>query len=260
MKVLVVDDEPLARERLQRLLHKLDPHSQCWQAADGEQALKLAQQHMPDLLLLDIRMPGMDGIEIAARLAELEQPPAIIFCTAYDEYALQALQHQAVAYLLKPVRETELAKALAAAGRVNRVQLAAMEASDTNAPADSGSVPAGGGEGGDGARALLVSHTHRGVETVPVAEVRCLLAEQKYVTAISTECELLIPDTLKELEQEFGDRFVRVHRNALVARAYITRLQRDESGAWQVVLEGVSECPQVSRRHLASVKQRLLAG
>jgi two-component system response regulator AlgR len=264
MKVLVVDDEVLARERLLRLLHKLQPQGQSWQAADGAQALKLVQQHMPDLLLLDIRMPGMDGIEIAARLAELEQPPAIIFCTAYDEYALQALRHQAVAYLLKPVRETELAKALADAGRVNRVQLAALEARDSTAQGDAGGHPAGGhpagGDDGEGPRALLVSHTHRGVETLPVAEVRCLLAEQKYVTAISPERQLLIPDTLKELEQEFGDRFVRVHRNALVARAYITRLQRDEGGAWQVVLEGVSERPQVSRRHLASVKQRLLAG
>jgi two-component system response regulator AlgR len=259
MKVLVVDDEVLARERLLRLLHKLQPQGQSWQAADGAQALKLVQQHTPDLLLLDISMPGMDGIEIAARLAELEQPPAIIFCTAYDEYALQALRHQAVAYLLKPVRETELAKALADAGRVNRVQLAALEARDNTAQGDAAGHPAGG-EDGEGPRALLVSHTHRGVETLPVAEVRCLLAEQKYVTAISPGRQLLIPDTLKELEQEFGDRFVRVHRNALVARAYITRLQRDEGGAWQVVLVGVSERPQVSRRHLASVKQRLLAG
>lgn len=252
MKVLVVDDELLARERLLRLLHKLQPEGRCWQAVDGEQALKLVAQHMPDLLLLDIRMPGMDGIEVAARVAELEQPPAIIFCTAYDEYALQALQHQAVAYLLKPVREAELARALAAASRVNRLQLAALETMG---------VDDRGGDKGDGAaRTLLASHTHRGVETTPVAEVRCLLAELKYVAAISPGRELLIPDTLKELEQEFGDRFVRVHRNALVARAFITRLQRDDGGSWQVVLDGVSERPLVSRRHLAGVKQRLLEG
>ena len=104
MKILVVDDEALARERLLRLLTKLQPEAQCWQAGNGEQALSLVREHGPDLLLLDIRMPGMSGIELATRLESHVQPPAVIFCTAYDEYALEALQHQAAAYLLKPVR------------------------------------------------------------------------------------------------------------------------------------------------------------
>jgi len=109
-----------------------------------------------------------------------------------------------------------------------------------------------------GQRAHLASQSHRGLETMPVADIRCLLAEQKYVTACSPSAQLLIPDTLKELEREFGDRFLRVHRNALVARAHILRLQRDEDGTWLVVLDGVEHRPVVSRRHLAQVKQRLV--
>ena len=249
MKILVVDDEALARERLLRLLEKSHPDAQCWQAGNGEQALALAREHSPDLLLLDVRMPGMSGIELATRLESEEQPPAIIFCTAYDEYALEALQHQAAAYLLKPVRELDLTQALATAGRINRVQLAALA---ELGGADAAEVPV--------ERSQLASQTHRGVETVSVADVRCLLAEQKYVTAYSPSGELLIPDALKELEREFGQRFLRVHRNALVAVAHVVRLQRDEQGPWYVVLEGVSQRPMVSRRHLTEVKQRLVSG
>lgn len=250
MKILLVDDEPLARERLLRLLQKLQPGATCWQAANGEQALALVAEHRPDFLLLDIRMPGMSGIEVAARLASQDRPPALIFCTAYDEYALEALQHQAVAYLLKPVREAELARAMATAGRVNQVQLASLA---LLASREAANIPAH-----EGGRRHLSSHGHRGFETMPVADIRCLLAEQKYVTACSPTAELLIPDTLKDLESEFGDRFLRVHRNALVALAHIIRLQRDDGGPWCVLLDGVTHRPVVSRRHLGSVKERLI--
>jgi two-component system response regulator AlgR len=246
VKILVVDDEVLARDRLLRLLAKLRADAQCMQAESGEEALALVAQHVPDLLLLDIRMPGMDGIEVATHLDALERPPAVIFCTAYDEYALAALQYQAVAYLLKPVREVALARALANAGRVNRLQLASLR------PDDSGS-----GESGQ-RRSQVSSQTHRGLETMPVADIRLFLAEQKYVTACSPTAQLLIPDTLKDLEREFGQQFLRVHRNALVALEHIARLQRDDSGTWQVVLDAVDERPAVSRRHLAQVKQRLV--
>ena len=238
MKVLVVDDEPLARERLLRLLDTVLPEAECLSAASGEEALETVATSEPDLLLLDIRMPGMDGIEVATRLEALASPPAVIFCTAYDEYALEALQHHAVAYLLKPVREAELGRALAGATRVNRVQLAALE-------------------GERQGRRQVSSQTHRGLETMPVESIRCFLAGQKYVTAYSDSGELLLPDTLKELEQEFSDRFVRTHRSALVALDYIERLVRDDNG-WWVELQGVAQKPTVSRRHLAEVKERLL--
>jgi two-component system response regulator AlgR len=241
MKILIVDDEPLARERLQRLVRKLEPQTECLMASSGEEALLEVASHEPDLLLLDIRMPGMDGIEVATRVEALEQPPAVIFCTAYDEYALEALRHQAVAYLLKPIREAELSRALSVAGRVNRVQLAALRGE----PVD--------------ARLSVSSQTHRGIETMPVDTVRCFLAEQKYVTAYAPGQELLLPDTLKNLEAEFADRFVRIHRNALVALQHIERLSKSDEG-WHVELQGVAIRPLVSRRHLTEVKARLLAG
>jgi len=239
VRILIVDDEPLARERLQRLVGNIEPQAECLLASSGEEALLAVATHEPDLLLLDIRMPGMDGIEVATRVEALRQPPAVIFCTAYDEYALEALRHQAVAYLLKPIREADLSRALAVAGRVNRVQLAALRGE----PAD--------------ARTAVSSQTHRGIETMPVTAVRCFLAEQKYVTAYGPDQELLLPDTLKDLESEFPGRFVRVHRNALVALAHIDRLAKGDDG-WCVELEGVAVHPVVSRRHLAEVKARLL--
>jgi two-component system response regulator AlgR len=245
VKILVVDDEPLARERLVRLLGALQPGACRLQAAGGEEALALVGSEAPDLLLLDIRMPGLDGIEVASRLAALESPPAVIFCTAYDEYALQALRQQAVAYLLKPVREAELTRALAGARRVNRLQLASLR----DAAVDEAPPPG---------RDRVGSQTHRGLETMPVDEIRCFLAEQKYVTACGPGRELLLPDTLKELEREFPGRFLRVHRNALVAVAHIERLSRDGEGNWRVELRGVPVRPAVSRRHLAQAKQRLL--
>jgi len=267
VKILVVDDETLARERLLRLLGRLRPGARCLEAADGEQALALVNSENPDLLLLDIRMPGLDGIEVATRLDAMASPPAIIFCTAYDEYALQALQHQAVAYLLKPVREAELTRALAAAGRVNRLQLASLREQapgvgssgvDTSGVETSGVETSGVETSAARGRSRVSSQTHRGLETMPVAEIRCFVAEQKYVTACSPGRELLIPDTLKDLEREFAGRFLRVHRNALVAREHIERLARDDSGVWHVVLHGIEVRPAVSRRHLAQAKQQLL--
>ncbi len=242
MKILLVDDEPLARQRLRRLLEKLRPDAVLLEAASGDEALAVLAREEPSLLLLDIRMPGIDGLAVAAELDRLPQPPAVVFCTAYDEYALEALQHQAVAYLLKPVREAELARALASAGRVNRVQLAALHG---------GAAPG---------RTQVSSQGHRGVETLPIAEVRCFLAGQKYVTAIAPGRELLLQESLKDLELELATDFLRVHRNALVALAHIRRLRRDADGSWWVELDAVPTRAQVSRRHLAEVKARLQRG
>ncbi|MFT7176532.1 MAG: two-component system response regulator AlgR [Halioglobus sp.] len=239
MKILLVDDESLARERLMRLLKKIQPDAQCIQASNGSAALEMVNTQAPDLILLDIRMPGMDGIEVAMHLRQLDQPPAIVFCTAFDQYALAALQHQAMAYILKPVREADLATALAGAARVNRLQLAALR-------------------GDEQGRSQVSSQTHKGLETMPITQIRCFIAEQKYVTAYGPDRELLLPDTLKDLEEEFSERFLRVHRNALVSVGHISRLQRDESGSWLVELEGVDSRPAVSRRHLSDVKERML--
>jgi two-component system response regulator AlgR len=241
MKVLLVDDEPLARERLRRLLARVRPEAEIREADGGGEALALLTGFPPDLVLLDIRMPGVDGIEVAAQLAELPEPPAIIFCSAYDEYAMAALQHQAVAYLLKPVREKELVSALERASRVNRVQLASLRQAEE---ADSG-------------RTMVTSQTHRGLESMAVDEVRCFIADQKYVTAHAPDRELILPDTLKQLEAEFADRFLRVHRNALVSLTHIRALRRVEGEGWRVQLADIALEPVVSRRHVGAVKKRL---
>ncbi|MFK8043367.1 LytR/AlgR family response regulator transcription factor [Congregibacter sp.] len=237
MKILVVDDEPLARQRLLRLLQKLRPEAECFEAADGVEAIAQVRAEEPQILLLDIRMPEMDGVEVAGQLLNESAAPAVIFCTAYDEYALEALRNHAIAYLLKPVREKELEAALQAAVRINRAQLDSL------------------GVAGAG-REEVVSAGHRGVETLPVAEVRCFLAEDKYVRACSPSGDILLNDSLKDLELEFKARFLRVHRNALVARAHIARLLRSDE-AWLVELTGVAERPQVSRRHLSDIKAAL---
>ena len=241
MRILVVDDEPLARERLVRLLQRLRPDDELREAAAGDEALATARTFGPDLVLLDVRMPGRDGIEAAAELDTLDNPPAIAFCTAYDEYALQAFQYHAVAYLLKPVRAEDLAECLRSASRVNRAQLARLRASP-GAPPD------------DGER--VSSHTHRGFESLSLAEIRCFIAEDKYVSAITPDRELTLSETLKELEERFADRFVRIHRNALVALAHIERLERCKDGGWQVRLCDCDLRPAISRRHLSAVKRR----
>lgn len=240
MKVLIVDDEPLARDRLRRLMLRLRPQARLLEAGNGREALAVVDQSDPELVLLDVRMPEMDGVAVATQLATLPRPPAVIFCTAYDEYALEALNQNAIAYLLKPVREAALQRALENAVRINRAQLAALR-------------------GDSGGRSEICSSSHHGVAALAVDDIRCFLAEDKYLRAVAPEEEILINETLKDLEREFGDRFLRVHRNALVARRHLRRLRRTASG-WVVELTGVDPAPAVSRRHLAAIKAAIAAG
>jgi two-component system response regulator AlgR len=239
VKILVVDDEPLARQRLLRLLTRLRPDDDLFEAANGVEALEQVRKEQPQILLLDIRMPEMDGVEVAAQLLHEPAAPAVIFCTAYDEYALAALRNHAIAYLFKPVRERELERALQAAVRVNRAQLDSL------------------GVAGAG-RDQVVSVGHRGIESLQLADIRCFLAEDKYVRACAPSGEILLSESLKDLEAEFNGRFLRVHRNALVARAHILRMLRADDG-WLVELADVAERPQVSRRHLSEIKAAMTA-
>ncbi len=237
MKILIVDDEQLARDRLARMVGALEGCTVVGEAGNGLQALEQAQHSDPDVVLLDIRMPGMDGLETARHLSALEAPPAVIFCTAYEEHAVQAFDLQAVGYLLKPVRRENLGVALERAQRVNKVQLAALSQAD------------------ESRRAHISARTRRGLELVPVDDVRYFQADQKYVTVRYTGGEVIIDETLRELEEEFGDTFVRIHRNSLVAAAHIERLERGESGQARIRLRDVDEALDVSRRHLAAVRR-----
>jgi two-component system, LytTR family, response regulator AlgR len=237
LKVLIVDDEPLARDRLARMLSALDGFELVGQAGNGLQALEACQARQPDVILLDIRMPGMDGIEAARHVMKLEQPPAVIFCTAYEEHAVAAFEVQAVGYLLKPVRKDDLFKTLLHARRANKAQLAALAS------------------GHDTRRQHISARTRRGIELVAVESVRYFQADQKYVTMRYDRGELLIDETLRELEEEFGDLFVRVHRNALVAIRYLEGLERDDRGQFRIRLRGVEERIEISRRHMSGVRR-----
>ena len=237
--VLIADDEPLARERIRRLVEALPGYRVCGEAADGDSSLKQVAELEPDILLLDIRMPGMDGMEAASRLSQLANPPALIFCTAYDHYAIQAFDVQAIAYLLKPVRKEALADALARAGKVNRVQLQALN--------------------GQTARnqEQLAVRTHRGTELIDLSEILYCEADQKYVTIHHARGETVCDYTLKELENSYPGVLLRIHRNTLVGVRFIQGLKRTPDGHNMVLLKDGQGELQVSRRHASNVRQWL---
>lgn len=238
MRVLIVDDEHLARERLKRMLETASDHEVVGESRNGIEAVEHAQGLAPDVVLMDIRMPGMDGLEAADHIARFDEPPAVIFCTAYEEHAVQAFNLQAVGYLLKPVRKDDLVSALTQAQRVNKAQLVALAAA----------------EGETRSRSHITARTRRGTELIPLDRVRFFQADQKYVTVGYDEGEVIVDDTLRDLENEFGDQFVRVHRNALVAVRHIQGLEKDAQGGVRVRLRDVDELIDVSRRHVAGVR------
>lgn len=240
MKILIVDDEKLARDRLSRMVSGIEDCELVGEAANGLEAVRAVESLDPDVILLDIRMPGMDGLEAAHHISKSEAPPAIIFCTAYEEHAVDAFRVNAVGYLLKPVRQSDLEDALGSAKRANRAQLAALKDDDTV---------------GGNARTHISARTRRGIELIPVNEVRYFQADQKYVTVRHGEGELLIDETLRELETEFGERFVRIHRNALIAVRFLEGLERDSSGHYSVRLKGVDDRLSVSRRHVSGLRK-----
>lgn len=244
MRLLIVDDEPLARSRLRAMVTELDAAEVVAEAGNGAEALRQVEEHEPDLLLLDIRMPGMDGIEVARHLAALPHPPAIVFTTAYDTHALAAIEANAVDYLLKPIRKARLEAALARATTLTRAQLAGLE---SLAPDDSRTR----------ARTHISATLQGNLQLVPLSAIRFFRAEHKYVTARYPEGQLIIEDSLSALEEEFGERFLRVHRNALVATAHVRRIERDGNGRQFVRLDAIDDQVEVSRR-LASQVRRLL--
>ena len=241
MHVLVVDDEVLARQRSMRMIENMDGYDVIGEAINGEEALKAILALDPDIVLLDIRMPGDDGLVTAKRIAQLSEPPAVIFCTAFNEYALEAFDTLAVGYLLKPLQKDQLQNALEKASKLNKVQKAALGHEDS----------------GSERRKNIAAKTRRGVELVPLDDIVCFVADQKYVTIMHANGETLIDDTLKELEKEFEREFVRVHRNALVAVSEIEKLERMPSGQYELQLKSVEYRPVVSRRHVASVRDLL---
>lgn len=243
MDILICDDEPLAIERLSRLVTQLG-HQVVAKATHGQQALDLAQSLEPDVILLDIQMPEMDGLSCAKMLRELDPMPAIVFCTAYDHHALDAFKSNAEGYLLKPVMQQELQQVLEHIIKLTQAQMSTIKQKENM---DEIKI----------SRHQIAAKTYRGVELVPVENIYYFLADQKYVTVRHKNGSVLIDETLKDLEHEFGERFIRIHRNALVSVGFLDGLEVVSSGQYQVRCRDLDERLAVSRRHLPNLRERI---
>jgi len=244
LRVLIVDDEAPARSRVRDLLSdcalKL-PLEIVGEAATGREALELAPQCDADVVLLDIRMPEMDGLEVAQHLQKLDEPPAVIFTTAFDAYALKAFEVHAVDYLVKPIRLGRLLEALARARTLAPLKTDVLRELKPEA------------------RTHLSVNERGRIHLIPVGDIVFLKAELKYLTVRTAEREYLLEESLARLEQEFLGRFVRIHRNCLVAKDAIRGFERagdvDGEGHWVVVLKDVAEKLAVSRRQQQIVRE-----
>jgi two-component system, LytTR family, response regulator AlgR len=241
VRILIVDDEPLARQRLRSQLQEIDAGVVVAEADNGISALEEVAAADADIVLLDIRMPGMDGLETARHLTRLPRPPHVIFTTAYDEHALAAFETQALAYLVKPIRTERLREALTRAALIDAGrQSIAQQQPD-----------------GLGRRQHVSAMVGGALRLMPLNEVVYFQADQGYVSAVSAQSQLLLEESLRSLEDEFSDRFVRIHRNALVNIEHVAGLHKQSDGNVVVVFK---DCPAqlvVSRRLLTGVRKRL---
>ncbi|NOQ87730.1 MAG: response regulator [Gammaproteobacteria bacterium] len=240
MNVLIVDDEQLARQRLRKLLSNASGYQVVGEAQTGEDALRKTQSSHPDVVLMDIRMPGMDGIEAASYINRMDKPPAIIFTTAYSEHALKAFETHAIDYLLKPIKQSRLEAALDAAKRMNKAQLSKLREDET-----------------EGVRDKICVKCRGSLELIPVKDIIYFKADQKYVTLRTAEQEYLIEESLKTLEQEFTYHFIRIHRNALVAHKMLHGLTKNHDGHACINFDEVDDLLEISRRHLPLIRKKL---
>ena len=233
LNILIADDETPARNRLRDLLADIENVAVVAEAKNGKEAIDLALQTKPDLMLLDIRMPLMDGIEAAQHAQKLEPAPHIIFTTAFDAYAIKAFDLNAIDYLLKPIRLERLQAAINKAQALKPKQIEALKPLQK-------------------IRSHLSIHERGRVLLVPIETIIYLRAELKYITVRTVEREYLIEESLTNLEAEFAERFIRLHRNCLVAPLFITgyekRKNEDDEQQWVAILNGIPESIAISRR------------
>jgi two-component system response regulator AlgR len=240
MNVLIVDDEHLARQRLRKMLSATSEYQIIGEAENGEDALRKTQASHPDVVLMDIRMPGMDGIEAASYINRMNKPPAIIFTTAFSDHALHAFEAHAIDYLLKPIKQSRLEAALEAAKRINKSQLSQLFENETS-----------------GAREKICVKSRGSLELIPVEEIFYFKADQKYVTLRTADHEYLIEESLKNLEEEFSRQFIRIHRNALVAQHMINGLIKNTGGHACISFNEIDDLLEVSRRHLPYIRKTI---
>jgi two-component system response regulator AlgR len=235
MNIIIVDDEPLARTRLVRFINNAQLGDVVSQVGNGIEAIKAVEKFAPDVVLMDIQMPAMNGLEAAQHISQLDTPPAIIFTTAFDEYAIQAFDVQAVGYLLKPVRIDDLRDALTKLNKLNKVQAQSLNRNSY--------------------RTHISAKSHQGLELIPIENIILFRADQKYIAVVHKLGELLIDEPLKELEDEFKGIFVRVHRNALVSIKAITGFEKHDDSGYTLILNGYEQRIAISRRHVAGVRK-----
>ncbi|MEM7026884.1 MAG: LytTR family DNA-binding domain-containing protein [Pseudomonadota bacterium] len=238
MNILIVDDEPLARERLKQLVTELNPDYELYEASNGLDALTIITNQSIDIILLDIRMPRMDGMELASHILKMDQQPAIVFCTAFQDHAVKAFEANAVDYLLKPIRKERLQIALDKASLLTTVKLNMVTQTDSSITA----------------RSHLSTLVNGNLELIPIDKIYYFKAEQKYVPAAWPVGQAILDDSLVSLEQEFAEYFIRIHRNTLVAKHNISGLIKNEENQLCIKLSSMDELLLVSRRHLSSVK------
>lgn len=241
MKLLIVDDELPARDRMRRLLAQIEDCEVVGEATTGEQALAQCSEWQPDVVLLDVRMPGLSGIEVARHIDALEDPPAVIFTTAYDQYAVEAFETEAVGYLLKPVRKEKLAHALRHAARISPSRLAKI--------AQAARI--------EHRREQICARLGERLHLIPIADIYYFLSDQKYITVHHSGGENLIDESLKSLAEEFSADFIRIHRNALVAQKQIAAVERHDDGHYAVRVRDCGTVLEVSRRHAAELLRRI---
>jgi two-component system response regulator AlgR len=240
MKILIADDEKPARDRLKRLLGTMPDYAVVAEASNGNEAVDYNEQQQPDIILMDIRMPGMDGLEAAKFISQHERPPAIIFTTAFSDHALEAFEAYAMDYLLKPVRVERLQQAIETCSRVNRAQILEQLNEITQTEV----------------RKHICARVRGNLVLIALEDIYYFQAEQKYVTVRHTGGEVLIEEPLKTLEVEFKETFYRIHRNALVRLDKIAGMRNNPDGH-QIFFTDIEDKLEVSRRHLPSVRKIL---
>ena len=239
LKILIADDEAPARNRMRDLLSDIEHVEIVAEAKNGKEAIELAQTTKPDLMLLDIRMPVMDGIEAAQHAQKIEPKPHIIFTTAFDAYAIKAFDLSAIDYLLKPIRLERLQAAINKAHALQPNEIEALKPLQKT-------------------RSHLSIHERGRVLLVPIETIIYLRAELKYITVRTAEREYLIEESLTHLEAEFAERFIRLHRNCLVASQFISGYEKraiNDETQWVAMLKGIPETIAISRRQQHLVRE-----